>query len=180
MATTILPLDHQSMDKEIDLCLKFHPSGKIPSPRNAKKGRKLKKQFLEMVFKKVEPAGFIALSGNRPIGLLELMPREYARTNGYIIGSRGDDKNVLTIVCLEVSFGEDRRKVMDMLVSHLVSNLRSFGSFKKIEVGAFQGDVEFHPSWVYEKHGFQRLEERGKALILAIQIPSEKKGARSD
>lgn len=179
VATTILPLDRRSMDKEIDLCLKFHPSGIIPSPRNAKKGRELKKKFLQMVFRRVEPAGFIALSSNKPIGLLELMPREYAQRNGYITGSRGDHKDVLTIVCLEVSFGEDREKVMDMLVSHLAENLHNFGSFKKIEVGAFLGDVEFHPSWVYEKHGFKRVEERGKARILEIKIPPKKARAVS-
>lgn len=174
MAIKILPLNRKSMDKEIDLCLKFHPSGMVPSPENAKKGRELKKKFLEMVFSKVEPAGFIALNSNRPIGLLELMPREYAQRNGYITGSRGDDKDVLTTVCLEVSFGENRKKVMDMLVSHLVNNLHIFSSFKEVEAGAFLGDVEFHPSRVYEKHGFRIVEDRGKARILAIQIPPKK------
>lgn len=174
MVIEIIPLNRKSMDKEIDLCLKFHPSGMVPNPENAKKGRELKKKFLEMVFNKVDPAGFIALNSNKLIGLLELMPRDYAQKNGYITGSTGDDKDVLTIVCLEVSFSEDRNEVMDMLVSHLVNNLHIFSSFKEIEVGAFPSDVEFHPSWVYEKHGFRIVEDRGKARILAIQIPSNK------
>jgi hypothetical protein len=171
MVIKILPLNHKSMDKEIDLCLKFHPSGKVPNSKSAEKGRELKRKFLEKVFEKVEPAGFIALDGDKPVGLLELMPREYARRNGYITGSRGTDKDVLTIVCLEVSLGENRKKVMNLLVSHLLDNLHIFSPFKEIEVGAFLGDVEFHPSWVYEKHGFKVIEERGNARILKIQIP---------
>jgi len=172
----IVPLNRESMDKEIDLCLRFHPSGRIPDPENAEKGRELKRKFLEMVFEKVEPAGFVALNGSKPVGLLELMPREYARRNGYITGSQGVDEDVLTIVCLEVSLGEDRKRVMNLLVSHLVNNLHLFSPFKEVEVGAFVGDVEFHPSWVYEKHGFKVVEKRGKARILAIQIPFGKTG----
>lgn len=170
----VLPLNHASMDKEIDLCLKFHPSGLVPNPENAERGRELKKKVLEMIFDKVEPAGLIALHGGKPIGLLELMPREYAKRNGYITGSQGDDEDILTIVCLEVAFGEDREKVMDVLVSHLVDNLHLFSSFEEVEVGAFPGDVEFHPSWVYEKYGFRMVEDRGRAQILAIQIPQDK------
>lgn len=162
------------MDKEIDLCLKFHPSGKVPNPKSAEKGRELKRRFLERVLEKVKPAGFIALNEDKPVGLLELMPREYARRNGYITGSQGADKDLLTIVCLEVSLGEDRKKVMNLLVSHLLDNLHIFSLFKEVEVGAFLGDFEFHPSWVYEKHGFKVVEERGNTRILKIQIPLRK------
>jgi hypothetical protein len=87
------------------------------------------------VFSRVSPAGFVAAENGRPVALLELMPRDYARRNGYITGSTGRDEETLTIVCLEVALNQDRRKVMDGMVAHLTENLELFRSYKRIEVG---------------------------------------------
>jgi hypothetical protein len=161
------------MDLEIDLCIKFHPSGFIPDEKNAKEGRILKRKFLQRVFEKVNPAGFIAVKDGKPIGLLELMPRAYARRNGYITGINGIDNDTLTIVCLEVALGENRKEVIGKLVAHLVDNLNKFRSYRRLEVGAFPRDVEFHPSWVYEKYGFNVSEDREIVKVLTISIPQE-------
>ena len=85
----ILPLNEETMDLEIDLCLKCHPSGFVVPESSAEEGRWAKKEFLGKVFGRVRPAGFVAVDGDEPVALLELMPREYARRNGYITGSTG-------------------------------------------------------------------------------------------
>ncbi len=169
----MLPLNEETMDLEIDLCLRFHPSGIVPDGKNAERGRALKKRFLRRVFDKVSPAGFVAVRGGKPVGLLELMPRAYARVSGYITGRRGHDDHTLTIACLEVAVGENRKEVMEKLVNHLTGNLRVFRPYRQIEVGAFPGDVEFHPAWVYERRGFSVVEDRGAARLLAVLIPQK-------
>jgi len=129
---------------------------------------------LKKVFSRVSPAGFVAAENGKPVAPLELMPRDYARRNGYITGSTGRDEETLTIVCLEVALNQDRRKVMDGKVAHLTENLELFRSYKRIEVGAFSQDVDFHPAWVYEKHGFETLEDRGVVSVLIIAMPQSK------
>ena len=167
----ILPLNEETMDLEIDLCLKCHPSGFVVPEGSAEEGRRTKKAFLKKVLRRVSPAGFVAAENGRPVALLELMPRDYARKNGYITGSTGLDEETLTIVCLEVALNQDRRKVMDGMVAHLAENLELFRPFKRIEVGAFPRDVDFHPAWVYEDHGFEVIEDRGVARVLSISVP---------
>lgn len=167
----ILPLNEETMDLEIDLCLKCHPSGFVVPERSAEEGRRAKKEFLGKVFGRVRPAGFVAVEDGEPVALLELMPREYARRNGYITGSTGRDEETLTIVCLEVALNQDRREVMGGMVAHLTENLELFRPFKRIEVGAFPRDVDFHPAWVYEENCFEVVEDRGVARVLSISIP---------
>ena len=77
-------------------------------------------------------------------------------------------------MCLEVALNQDRRKVMDGKVAHLTENLELFRSYKRIEVGAFSQDVDFHSVWVYEKHGFETLEDRGVVSVLIIAMPQSK------
>jgi hypothetical protein len=167
----IFPLNEETMDLEIDLCLRCHPSGFVVPEGSAEEGRRTKKAFLKKVFGRVKPAGFVAAENGRPVALLELMPRDYARRNGYITGSTGRDEETLTIVCLEVALNQDRRKVMDGMVAHLADNLGLFQPFKRIEVGAFPQDVDFHPAWVYEDNGFKVVEDRGVARVLSISVP---------
>ncbi len=167
----ILPLNEETMELEIDLCLRCHPSGFVVPESSAEEGRRAKKEFLGKVFGRVRPAGFVAVEDGEPVALLELMPREYARRNGYITGSTGRDEETLTIVCLEVAMDRDRRKAMDGVVAHLTENLELFRPFKQIEVGAFPRDVDFHPAWVYEDNGFGVVEDRGVSRVLAISVP---------
>ncbi|UCH56792.1 MAG: hypothetical protein JSV18_05425 [Candidatus Bathyarchaeota archaeon] len=108
----ILPLNEETMDIEIELCLRLHPSGFVHDEEYFRRGREMKRNFLKRVLRRVNPAGFVAVRGSKPAGLLELMPREYARLNGYITGTKGDDGLTLTIACLEVAVGEDRSSVM--------------------------------------------------------------------
>ena len=61
--------------------------------------------------------------------------------------------------------------MMRAMVSHLAQNLEQFKPYRRIEVGAFPRDVDFHPAWVYQEHGFRVAEDRGEALVLTIQIP---------
>ena len=166
----ILPLNEETMDLEIDLCLKCHPSGFVVPEGSAEEGRRTKKAFLKKVLRRVSPAGFVAAENGKPVALLELMPRDYARRNGYITGSTGRDEETLTIVCLEVALNQDRETVMDRMVAHLAENLDLFRPYRRIEVGAFPRDVHFHPAWVYEKNGFETLEDRGTARVLALPI----------
>ncbi len=166
----ILPLNEETMDLEIDLCLKCHPSGFVVPEGSAEEGRRTKKAFLKKVLSRVSPAGFVAAENGKPVALLELMPRDYARRNGYITGSTGLDEETLTIVCLEVALNQDRETVMDRMVAHLAENLDLFRPYKRIEVGAFPRDVQFHPAWVYEKNGFETIEDRDTARVLALPI----------
>ena len=166
----ILPLNEETLDLEIDLCVKFHPSGFFPDEELAEEGRKLKKILMKRIFEKVTPAGFIAIDEGKPVALLELMPREYARRNGYITGLEGVDEETLTILCLEVARDQDRKRVMESMVRYLINNLSVFRPFKRIEVGAFPGDVDFHPSWVYENVGFKVAEDRDTVKVLSISI----------
>jgi len=119
----------------------------------------------------VRPAGFVAEEDGGPAALLELMPREYARRSGYITGAQGEDDETLTIACLEVAHGFDRKSMMRVMVSHLTRNLEQFRPYRRIEVGAFPRDVDFHPAWVYQEAGFQVAEDRGEALVLTIRVP---------
>jgi hypothetical protein len=167
----VLPLNEETMELEMDLCLRCHPSGFVVPERSAEEGRRTKKEFLMKVFSRVRPAGLVAVEDGEPVALLELMPRDYARRNGYITGTTGRDDETLTIVCLEVALNQDRRKVMDGMVAHLTDNLELFQPFKRIEVGAFPRDVDFHPAWVYEDNDFEVVEDRGVARVLSISIP---------
>jgi hypothetical protein len=166
-----LPLTEETMELEIDLCLKCHPSGFVVPEGSAEEGRRAKRDFLTKVFAEIKPAGFVVVEDGKPVALLELMPREFARRNGYITGLTGRDEETLTITCLEVALNQDRRKVMDRMVAHLAENLELFRPFKRIEVGAFPRDVDFHPTWVYEDHGFEVIEDRGAARVLSISAP---------
>jgi hypothetical protein len=170
----IIPLTEETMDPEIDLCLKFHPSGYIVPKDDAIQGRIAKRKFLKKVFKKVRPAGFIAIEHDKPLALLELMPREIAARNGYITGSNDNKEDILTIVCLEVTSDQNRKQVMELMVTHLVNNLELFKPFKTIEVGAFPQNVDFHPAWVYEDNGFIIVEDRSIAKVLSVSIPDSR------
>jgi hypothetical protein len=167
----IHPLTEETLDLELDLCLRCHPSGFSPQGPEAEEGRRLKKQFVHDVLGHVRPAGFVAELDGRPVALLELMPREYARGIGCITGTQGEDDETLTIACLEVAHGHERKDRMRAMVSHLTRNLEQFKPYRCIEVGAFPKDVDFHPAWVYQEGGFQVAEDRGEALVLTIQIP---------
>ncbi len=166
----IHPLNEDKIDLEIDLCLKCHPSGLIPEGPEVEKGRNLKKDFLKEILEKVNPCGFIAEMDNKPVALLELMPREYAKRSGYITGTKDLDDVTLTIVCLEVAYGFNRKEMMRAMVTHLIQSIEDFKPFKRIEVGAFKKDVDFHPSWVYLEAGFEISEDRGKLLVLRTNI----------
>jgi len=134
-------------------------------------GRRLKKQFVHEVLQHVRPAGFVAEEDGGPVALLELRPREYARRSGYITGAMGEDDETLTIACLEIAHGYERKEMMWAMVFHLTRNLEQFKPYRRIEVGAFPRDVDFHPAWVYQEAGFQVAEDRGEALVLTIQVP---------
>jgi len=167
----IHPLTEETLDLELDLCLRCHPSGFTPRGPEVEEGRRLKKQFVREVLQRVRPAGFVAEVDGGPVALLELMPREYARRSGYITGAMGEEDETLTIACLEIAQGYERKEMMRAMVSHLTRNLEMFRPYRRIEVGAFPRDVDFHPAWVYQEHGFQVAEDRGEALVLTIQIP---------
>ena len=167
----ILPLTEETADLEIDLCLRCHPSGFVVPEGSAGEGRRAKKAFLKTVLSRVNPAGFVAVEKGGPLALLELMPRDYARRSGYITGSTGPDGETLTIACLEVALNRDRKEAMREMVAHLAANLELFRPFKRIEVGAFPRDVDFHPAWVYEENGFEVAEDRGTARVMSIAIP---------
>ena len=167
----IHPLTEETLDLELDLCLRCHPSGFAPRGPEVEEGRRLKKKFVHEVLQHVRPAGFVAEVDGGPVALLELMPREYARRSGYITGAIGDDDEALTIVCLEVAYGYERKAMMRVMVSHLTRNLELFRPYSCIEVGAFPRDVDFHPAWVYQEAGFRVTEDRGEALVLTIRIP---------
>jgi hypothetical protein len=168
----ILPLTRDTLDLEIDLCLQCHPSGYIVAGIDAIEGRNLKKALFDKIFRVLESAGYVAIEDDAPISLLELMPRKFARRNGYITGSTGSDDEVLTIVCLEVAYGWDRKHLMRVMVRHLVENIQDFSPFKYIEVGAFSQDVSFHPSWVYLEAGFHLVEDRINAGVYSIELSS--------
>jgi hypothetical protein len=165
------PLTEETLDLELELCLRCHPSGFSPRGSMVDEGRRLKKELFREIFERVRPAGFVAGEEGSPVSLLEMMPREYARRSGYIIGDHGEDDETLTIVCLEVAYGYDRKEMMRAMVSHLTRNLELFRPFRRIEVGAFPRDVDFHPAWVYQEAGFLIAEDRDEALVLTIQIP---------
>ena len=167
----IHPLNEDNIDLEIDLCLKCHPSGFIPEGPQVEKGRNLKKEFLKEILENVNPCGFIAEEDLKPVALLELMPREYAKRSGYITGTKEPDDETLTIVCLEVAYGYNRKELMRAMVTHLLERLEEFKPFKRIEVGAFKKDVDFHPSWVYFEAGFKISEDRGEVIVLKTSIP---------
>ena len=167
----IHPLTEETLDLELELCLRCHPSGFSPQGPEVEEGRRLKKELFKEIFERVRPAGFVAEESGSPVSLLELMPREYARRSGYITGDHCDDDQTLTIVCLEVAHGYDRKEMMRAIVSHLTKNLELFRPFERIEVGGFPRDVDFHPAWVYQEAGFLVAEDRGEALVLTIQIP---------
>ena len=166
----IHPLAEETLDLELDLCLRCHPSGFTPRGPEVEEGRRLKKQFVHEVLRRVRPAGFVAEVDGSPVALLELMPREYARRSGYITGSMGEDDETLTIACLEVAHGYERKAMMRAMVSHLTQNLERFKPYRRIEVGEFPRDVDFHPAWVYQEHDFEVAEDRGEALVLSIRI----------
>ena len=167
----IHPLTEETLDLELDLCLRCHPSGFTPRGPEVEEGRRLKKRFVRKVLQHVRPAGFVAEADGGPVALLELMPREYARRSGYITGDHGEDDKILTIVCLEVAHGYDRKEMIRAMVSYLIRNLKLFRPFRRIEVGAFPQDVDFHPAWVYQEAGFLVAEDRGEVLVLTIQVP---------
>ena len=164
----LLPLDEESMDLEIDLCLRCHPSGVVVEGEAAEEGREAKRRFLRGVLKRVNPAGFVAENDGKPVALLELMPRDAARLSGYVTG---EDGGTLTVACLEVARGHERKPAMRMMVGHLVRNLGLFRPYRRIEVGGFPGDVDFNPAWVYEEAGFRVDEDRGAVRVLSIEIP---------
>lgn len=167
----IHPLTEETLDLELDLCLRCHPSGFSPQGPEAEEGRRLKTRFIHEVLQHVNPVGFVAEDDGSPVALLELMPREYARRSGYITGTRGEDDETLTIACLEVALGNERKDRMRAMVNHLTRNLEQFRPYRRIEVGGFPKDVDFHPAWVYLEGGFEVAEDRGEALVLTIQIP---------
>jgi hypothetical protein len=167
----IRPLAEETLDLELDLCLRCHPSGFVSQGPEVEEGRRLKRQFIYEVLQHVRPAGFVAEEDGGPAALLELMPREYARRSGYITGAQGEDDETLTIVCLEVAHGFERKDTMRAMVVHLTRNLEQFKPYRRIEVGAFPRDVHFHPAWVYKEGGFEVAEDRGEALVLLIKIP---------
>ena len=165
------PLTEETLDLELELCLRCHPSGFSPEGPEVEEGRRIKKELFSEIFERVRPAGFVAEEGGSPVSLLELMPREYARRSGYITGDHGEDDKILTIVCLEVAHGYDRKEMIRAMVSYLIRNLKLFRPFRRIEVGAFPRDVDFHPTWVYQEAGFLVAEDRGEVLVLTIQVP---------
>jgi len=167
----ILPLDEGSMDLEIDLCLLCHPSGVVVEGEAAEAGREAKRLFLRGVLERVNPAGFVAEDGGGPVALLELMPRDVARLSGYVTGEEGEDGGTLTVACLEVAHGFERKPAIRMMLDHLVNNLGLFRPYRRIEVGGFPGDVDFNPAWVYEEAGFRVDEDRGAVRVLSIEIP---------
>lgn len=85
----ILPLTSETIDLEIDMCQHCHLSGYIVDGVDADEGRKLKKAVFEDIFRVTGTAGFIAVEDGAPVSLLELMPRVFARRDGYITGSTG-------------------------------------------------------------------------------------------
>jgi len=168
----LLPLDENSMDLEIDLCLRCHPSGVVVNGEAAEEGRDAKRLFLQGVLERVNPAGFVAEDSGAPVALLELMPRDVARLSGYVTGDEGEDGRTLTVACLEVAHGYERKPTIRMMVGHLVGNLGLFRPYRRIEVGGFPGDVDFNPAWVYEEAGFTVDEDRETVKILSVEIPT--------
>ena len=98
----IHPLTEETLDLELDLCLRCHPSGFTPRGPEVEEGRRLKKRFVREVLRRVRPAGFVAEEDGSPVALLELMPREYARRSGYITGAGGADRRLLRLEAAQV------------------------------------------------------------------------------
>ncbi|MFQ6088808.1 MAG: GNAT family N-acetyltransferase [Candidatus Methanofastidiosia archaeon] len=181
MSFKFLPIDRKTLKFQLQLCLEYHPSGKKPS--QLKKGFEAKKKWMEEVFEELEPCGFVLLDNKKPCGMIEFLPQEMAKKCGYIVGE--ERKNTLTVTCVEVSKaytneknykkglmfeGEKRAEIKKLLVRKCIEYLRGEKKYERIEVGAFKGNGDWNPAWLFEKLGFRKIEDRGRLQIMELRI----------
>jgi hypothetical protein len=174
---TIAPLTGLTMEDEIKLCLSFHPSGVSVSNEGFEHGRKMKMNWFKEVFSIIDPCGVIAYRRKQPIGLLEYLPSPLAKKLGF---TSTDDPKVLTVTCMEVALGEERRGVYKILISSMLGNLiRNNQGFKTIEVLAEEDDVKkdypddipiMHPAHLYQELGFRKFKKWRERMLMRYQL----------
>jgi hypothetical protein len=174
---TIAPLTSLTMEDEINLCLLAHPSAVSVSSQGYKQGKTMKTNWFKEVFSAVDPCGVVAYRRKQPIGLLEYLPSSLAKKLGFTLT---DHPRVVTITCMEVALGEDRRGVYKILVSSMLGNLmRDNQGFNEIEVLAKEGDVAFdypdnipimHPASLYQEMGFRKVKKWRDQVLMRYQL----------
>lgn len=174
---TIAPLTGLTMEDEIKLCLLAHPSAVSVSNQGFKQGREMKTNWFKEIFSIIDPCGVVAYRRKQPIGLLEYLPSPLARRLGFTLT---DNPKVLTITCMEVALGEERRGVYKILVSSMLGNLmRNNQGFNEIEVLAEEGDVTLdypdnfpimHPVSLYREMGFRKIKTWRERLLMRYQL----------
>ncbi len=131
----------------------------------------MKERWYRQATGRVEPFGVLVMEVDRPIGLAEYMPRPLALRAGYVTGTWGDDREVLTLTCLEVGWGMPRLQVLEFTMQRLLEQLESDPQgFRYLEAMAvYEKPLGFNPYWLLEKYGFARKEERvpGQVVIMA-------------
>ncbi len=174
---TIAPLTSLTIEDEIKLCLLTHPSAVSVSSQGFKQGEKMKTNWLKEVFSALDPCGVVAYRSKQPIGLLEYLSSPSAKKLGF---TPTDDPKVLTITCMEVALGEERKGVCKILVSSMLGNLmRDNQGFNEIEVLAQEGDVNLdysdnvpimHPVYLYQEMGFRKVKTWRDDVLMRYQL----------
>jgi len=156
-----LPLTRDLAGKSLQLCLCRHPASGMTPEQFRQPGRDLKSELWEPAFALQPVLGVLALDDELPAGMIEVYPRRLARLAGFVTGEEHDDDSVLTVTCIEVAGGYPRVELIDRLMDNLLRALaETETSFRWLEGNGVYGWIDgTNPYWVFEKHGFARVQE---------------------
>jgi len=177
----IVPLDEAHVESALRVCLEGHPAGGSIAPAVRERAEDAKTGWYRAAWKYGPACGVVALRGGRPVGLLEYYPRQLAREAGFVTGRWGNDADVLTITCLQVSAGQPRRAIMEALLAACLNQLVATGPWAAVEAfGVYQRPVGPVPYWLFERQGFVRREERprGSGAVLSMSLDDWARGRR--
>jgi len=160
-----VPTTKDNFRDEMRLCIETYPYGS-PLKRFHRRCIALKERVFAEVFTKECIAGVFAQWESKVVGFIEVFPREIIKKYGYLTGCCGNDKDYLTVGCLEVGYGIPRKEMIDELLYQLEQVYLQFNRHLLDGVGTFELNTGFTPYWVYDKYGFHRSETVGEGTVI--------------
>lgn len=147
------------------MCLCNYPFGNLPKQFH-ESCMAIKAQVFSEVWSQEAVAGIYAKYRGTVIGLLEVMPREILRKYGYMTGTLGNDSSWLSIGCFEIGYGIPRVPMIDLLMQELETVYPAFHRRQLEGVGIYGWMDGFNPHWVYEKYGFEKVENLSENTVV--------------
>lgn len=159
------PITRDTFREEMSMCLCHYPFGNPPAEFH-RDCIEIKSKVFEEVWETEELAGIYAKYRGTAAGLLEVMPREVLKKYGFMTGSRGDDRDYMTVGCYEVARSFPRVQMIDFLMRQLETLFPRFHRNYMEGIGIYGWDDGFNPYWVYPKYGFTETERLSETAVV--------------